>query len=278
LPVERCYSTRPPGLTHLASADSDSILQNCQVIAYYGYPNIPGLGVLGAADPDTVAQQIMSVAQGYDDTNGARSVVGAYHLIVGVAQANNTPDGTWLSRMSDDLIQQYLDAAERNDMIVILDVQMGHSTVDREFEWLVPYLANDRVHLAVDPEWAMPPGVAPGEIIGGMDASAINRAQALMANYIAEHGLANRMLVVHQFVPQMIRNKPDLKAYPGVDLVIDTDGFGYPSQKIGNYERYITAEGAQHGGMKLFYAEHFILMTPAEVNALRPEPDLVIYQ
>ena len=28
-------------------ADGDSVLRNCQVVAYYGYPGVPGLGVLG---------------------------------------------------------------------------------------------------------------------------------------------------------------------------------------------------------------------------------------
>jgi hypothetical protein len=86
------------------------------------------------------------------------------------------------------------------------------------------------------------------------------------------------MLIVHQFVPQMIRNKTALAWYPGVDLVIDTDGFGYPRQKIDNYNRYIAAEGAPFGGMKLFYDEDIGLMTPAQVSALVPQPDLVIYQ
>jgi hypothetical protein len=124
----------------------------------------------------------------------------------------------------------------------------------------------------------MPPGVAPGAMIGGMDASAINRAQQLMSDFIAAHSLNNRMLIVHQFVPQMIRDKHLLAWYPGVDLLIDQDGFGPAATKIANYNRYIAAEGAPHGGMKLFYDEDVGLMTPAEVNALLPMPDFVTYQ
>jgi hypothetical protein len=86
------------------------------------------------------------------------------------------------------------------------------------------------------------------------------------------------MLLVHQFTDDMIRGKSGLAAYPGVDLVIDTDGFGYQSQKIGNYNRYIRDDEAPHGGMKLFYRRDIDLMTPAEVNALVPQPDFVTYE
>ena len=53
-----------------------------------------------------------------------------------------------------------LEAAKEHDLLVILDVQMGRSTVDLELPRLLPYLADPRVQLAIDPEWAMPAGVA----------------------------------------------------------------------------------------------------------------------
>ncbi len=277
-PADHCYDEPSAPDPNSRPADADSVLRNCQVIAYYGHPTVAGLGVLGEADADTVAQQVQAIAREYNETNGPRQVVGAYHLIVAVAQGSPTPDGTWLSRVAGSLIEDYIEAGKRNDFLVILDIQMGHSTVDAEFEYFLKYLDEPNVHLALDPEWAMPPGVAPGAQIGGMDASAINRAQELMSNYIADRGLTNRMLIVHQFVPHMITNKSALAWYPGVDLVIDTDGFGTPAQKIANYDRYIGTEYAPHGGMKLFYDEDTILMTPAEVNALRPVPDIVIFQ
>jgi hypothetical protein len=276
-PFPECYEEPEPG-TSASPADGDSVLRNCQVVAYYGYPGVPALGVLGEFDADTTAAHANGYVAAFDAANGARHVVGAYHLIVAVAQGSATADGSWLSRMPPALIEEWIAAAERNDFLVILDIQMGHSTVDAELDYFLPYLGNPRVHLALDPEWAMPPGVAPGTVIGGMDAAAINRAQERMSAFIAEHGLANRMLIVHQFVPQMIRDKAMLGWYPGVDLVIDTDGFGTPAQKVVNYDRYIAADGAPFGGMKLFFDEDTTLMTPAEVNALAPLPAFVVYQ
>jgi len=112
-----------------------------------------------------------------------------------------------------------------------------------------------------------------------MTAAEINRAQALLDKLVRENDLPNKMLVIHQFQGQMIRNKSSLVDYPRVDLVIDQDGVGNKKPKVTNYEVFIDAAGAEHGGMKVFYTEDFPpLLTPAEVNALVPQPDLVIYQ
>ena len=76
----------------------------------------------------------------------------------------------------------------------------------------------------------------------------------------------------------MILNKPALLDVPGVDLVIDMDGFGGDELKIANYDLFVEQDGAEHGGFKLFYEQDAPLMTPEEVEALQPQPDVVIYQ
>jgi len=109
-------------------------------------------------------------------------------------------------------------------------------------------------------------------VIGGLDAADINEVQELVSEYLDARGLPRRTLVVHQFVPGMIRNKEELSTYPGVDLLIDTDGFGTRAQKVANYDRYIAAEGAPHAGFKLFFTQDYGLMTPADVSSLVPQP------
>lgn len=278
--LARCYEPRAvdqAGFT-LAPAGERSILQSCQLIGYYGFPGVPSLGVLAQNEPSVMFEQLRSQAAAYDEVNGPRGVAIVFHMIGAVAQADPGDDGHYLYRMPDETVREWIAYAEEQGAIVILDIQMGTSTVDEELPHFLPYLQSNVVHLAVDPEWAMPDGVAPGTIIGGMDASAINRAQELMSNYIAEHELYDRLLLVHQFTPEMIRNKEQLTTYPGVNLVIDQDGFGYAEAKVGNYNRYVRDEGAPHGGMKLFYSRDIDLMTPAEVSALIPQPDFVTYE
>lgn len=278
--LAHCYQPRPAdtGGWQYFPAGPKSVLQMCQVIGWYGYPGFPALGVLAHDSPEVMFPQLKAQVDAYDAVNGPRGVIPAFHMIAAIAHADPGEDGDYLGWMPDSLIREWIALADKYNAIVILDVQMGTSTVDKEIGRVLPYLQNPRVHLAVDPEWAMPDGVPPGTIIGGMDAWEINRAQELMSNYIAEHHLLNRMLLVHQFVPQMIRDKEQLTTYPGVDLVINTDGFGYPQQKIDNYDRYIVAEGAPFGGMKLFYRRDIGLMTPGEVSALVPQPDFISYE
>ncbi|MDI3339368.1 MAG: hypothetical protein QJR03_02430 [Sphaerobacter sp.] len=293
-PLAHCYQPRPaslqatpapatPGVEPpgpalaLRPAGARSLFQRCQVIAYYGFPGEPVMGILGSADPDTVVRQLVAQAAEYDATNGERQVVPALHLIYAVAQGSPTEDATYLARMPDEVVQAYLAAAERHDLLVFLDIQMGHSSVAAELPHVLEYLKNPRVHLALDPEFATP-GAVPGTIIGGMDAAEINAAQAMLQRLVEDAGLYNKILIVHQFDDDMIRNKPALAPYPGVDLVVDMDGFGYAAAKIGGYTRFVQEDGAPHGGFKLFYDQDVDLMTPAQVNQLVPQPDVVIYQ
>lgn len=278
--VPACHEQRrdDPAPFVLLPAAVDSIFLSCQVVAFYGYPDVPGMGTLGIGAPDQVAARVRDMAETYDSVNGIRTTVGAFHIVAAVAQGSPGADGTWLSRIPEATLAVWLEAARRHDLLVILDVQVGRSTAADELERLLPYLRDPRVHLAVDPEWAMGPGEVPGTVIGGLDASEINKAQELISQYIVAAGLPRRTLVVHQFVPGMIRNKGSLKRYPSVDLLIDTDGFGTRGQKVANYERYIAADGAPHGGFKLFFTQDHGLMTLPDVSSLVPQPDLVIYQ
>jgi hypothetical protein len=276
--AKQCYGERrgdSAGFTILPASEK-SVFANCQVIAYFGYPGVPGLGVLGQGTPSEMIARLKAQAAAYDDVNGPRGVVAALHLIFAVVQ----PDlyGSALYHMPEDLLKQQLALADENDLLVILDDQMGHSNVDTEFPLMLPYLDNPRVHLALDPEWTMPEGVMPATVIGGIDASEINRAQQLMSDYITAHHLANKMLIVHQFTPDMIRNKGSLQTYPGVDLVIDMDGFGGQEIKLSHYGQFVGADGAPHGGIKLFYNRDTPIMTPAEAAAIVPQPDFIVYE
>ncbi|MCC7363657.1 MAG: hypothetical protein IT303_04750 [Dehalococcoidia bacterium] len=278
--LERCYAPRAadPGFV-LFPAKENSFFQSCQVVAYYGYPGSPVLGVLGElAYPDPLGEQLTSLAAAYDALNGPRHVVGGLHLIAAVAQADAGPDGTYLSRMPGELIEQYIRLAEERDFVVFLDLQIGQSDVVPEVERILPYLRHPRVHLALDPEWTMPPGVAPGDEIGTMDASEINAAQELLRTIVEETRVRSKMLVVHQFTASMITNKASIEDVAEVDLVIDMDGFGGHEIKLRHYQWYVVDDGAEHGGIKLFLDEDFDMFEPAEVQAIVPQPDYVQYQ
>jgi hypothetical protein len=249
------------------------------VIAYYGYPGNTGLGVLGElAIPDEIGRKLTALAESYDAVNGSRSAVGGLHLIAAVAQDSPGPDGSHLYRMPGELIEQYIAVAEQYDFVVFLDLQIGTSDVASEVEHVLPYLRHPRVHLALDPEWTMAPGVTPGTTIGSMDGSAIDAAQRALQQIVDETGVPSKILVVHQFTERMITNKAAIQDMPGVDLVIDMDGFGAREVKLHHYQLYVVDDGAEHGGIKLFIDEDVDIFQPEEVEQIVPQPDYIQYQ
>jgi hypothetical protein len=175
-------------------------------------------------------------------------------------------------------LREYIEYAAENDMIVILDVQIGRGTVALEIEKVRDLLAYPNVHLALDPEFAIAEGETPGDHIGSLNAESITYAQQVLAEIAAEHGIPPKMLIVHQFREDMITGKGDLAPMPGVQLVIDADGFGEPELKTFVYNYLVRDEPVEYGGIKLFYNQDSPLMKPREILDLVPAPDVIIYQ
>ena len=287
LPAAPCYEPLPPmepatavalaGRT-MRNARPGSLFQRCRVVSHYGYPELPVMGILGDGDRAAVVPRLRAQAQAYEDAAPLRLARPAFHLLATVAQGLSQPDNSYISRMALPLLQQWVDEAERQDWLVFVDLQVGHSSPMAELERVLPLLRNPRVHLALDPEFAMPAGVVPGQDIGTMDAATINAVQARLQALVTKEGLPHKILLVHQFQPAMITDKRQLVDEPDVDLVIDMDGFGPSEAKLANYDQFVGRENAEFSGIKLFYQQDPDLLTPEQVVKLRPAPDVVIYQ
>ncbi|HKG27002.1 MAG TPA: hypothetical protein VKB09_15230, partial [Thermomicrobiales bacterium] len=154
----------------------------------------------------------------------------------------------------------------------------GHSTVKAEIETVRKWLEKPFVHLALDPEFATPKGVAPGSDIGGIDASDITYAQDALGQIVDQFGLPPKILIVHRFTEGMLRNDAQLEPVPGVQLVIDFDGYGEPAIKQDLYRLFTGRPGVEFAGIKLFYRQDSPLLTPAQVVALDPTAVFVVYQ
>jgi hypothetical protein len=83
----------------------------------------------------------------------------------------------------------------------------------------------------------------------------------------------------------MVTNSDQLATRPEVALVMNMDGFGTAELKEGVYDRFSQptprgpdALGGPYNGFKLFFREDTGLMSPREVLALRPAPDVVVYE
>jgi hypothetical protein len=124
----------------------------------------------------------------------------------------------------------------------------------------------------------MPDGVVPGGDIGGVLAEDVIWTQKWLVELAEQQGITPKLLIVHQFLERMIENKADIVPIPGVQVVIDIDGWGPPPQKKSTYDLMNHQAIVEYVGIKLFYQQDEPLMTPEEVVSLDPAPLFVMYQ
>jgi hypothetical protein len=161
-------------------------------------------------------------------------------------------------------------------MLLLLDIQPGHSSFIEEVERLEPLLREPEVGIALDPEWHLQEGETPGAVLGTVDAADVKPVADFMQGIAAEEDLPQKLLLVHQFDASMVTHRNQIRDRPRVAVAFSIDGFGSPVQKRGVYRRL--APQSQRSGFKLFYEEDYPLLSPDEVLRLRPQPHVVVYE
>ncbi len=253
------------------------ILPNARVLSYYGFPGVPQMGILGQYSPEELYPQLLDQTLAYEEVSD-KPVLMAYEVIASVAQRDPQSDGSYLGRISDDVVQEYVDFCEKRKLHLLLDLQYGRLTTEQELEAVAKWLEYPFVHPALDPEFSVEEGEVPGEVLGSIDGSDVTFAQEWCADFCATRGLPPKILIVHQFNFYSISNKDTIRPVDGVQFCLEVDGFGSPAMKLETYS-VLTQDPIEFHGFKLWYSgEDDPLMTEAEVLALDPSPDLIIYQ
>ena len=260
--------------------DQRSPFSDSTVISFYGHPDTLSLGILGNGGPEAVADQIDALAADYDAANGALGVTSAFHIIVGVASNVPTGDGTFLNRISDETLSEWIEVARERGMLVFLDIQIGWSDALTEVRRRRDFLAEPFVHVALDPEFATKAdGVPPGEVIGSLDAASVNAVQAELASIVREFNLPPKVLVLHQFSAGMLSGTDSYDDVAEVELLIDMDGFGDAALKLTHYGLFALADYAERPGIKIFFDfDTDPQLGPETLFELEQPPDLIIYQ
>ena len=245
-----------------------------RVVAFYGTAGTAALGVLGEGSPDVVLPRLRKAARGFA---GGRKIQVAYELIASIAQGGPGPDGDYSHMIDMAQIQRYVDQARRNKVLVILDLQPGRGTFLPQAKRLEKFLLQPHVGLALDPEWRLPPGKIPGKTIGQVGPSEVNAVSAYVSGLVTEHGLPQKLFVLHQFRSSMLPGIEKIQKRPGLAMVQHVDGFGTRSQKDATWNR-IKRPRQFHMGYKLFYDEDVHRYGPVDVLRFTPVPELVSYQ
>lgn len=252
------------------------IFPNYRVVGFYGAPQDNALGALGIGTPDEAASRLKRVARGY--AKKSRPVLPAFELIATIAAEAPGEDGLHRIHQSDEVIGRYLNAARRAKALLVLDIQPGRGDFLSEAKRLERWLREPDVGIALDPEWHVGPGEIPGKVIGSVTADEVNAVSAYVSAFVTDHDLPDKLFVVHQFTSSMIENKERVQQRLGLALTMNVDGFGDRPNKVSKYDQFTSELTRFHNGFKLFYEEDTNLMGPRQVLALRPPPDLVVYE
>lgn len=263
--------------------EKGALLPFYRIIAMYGNFYSKHMGILGRITEEELIELFDEELKAWNQADSLIPSLPAVHYIAITAQKNPGKEGWYRLRMPESQIQKAIQLGRSLDGITFLDVQVGHSTLEREIPTLEKFLLNTDVHLGIDPEWSMKDGSVPGTKIGTLDAADLNFAIEYLSNLVKENGLPPKIMVVHRFTRNMITNYQDIKATPQVQVVINMDGFGFPAKKVDSYRRFVGGMPVQFTGMKLFYINDkltlpYRLMTPKEILQLYPKPIYIQYQ
>jgi hypothetical protein len=252
-----------------------TILPDFRVVAYYGAPQDRQLGALGIGTPDHAARRLAQQAKPYG--RSTRPILPALELIAVVAAGAPGREGLYNLRQPDSVIRRYLKAARKAKALLLLDIQPGRSDFFTETTRLRKWLKEPDVGLALDPEWRMGPDQVPGKVIGHVGAREVNATTAWLAQLVKRYDLPQKLLLVHQFTDDMVP-EAQLKRPDGLAYVLNVDGFGSQALKLAKYHDFVRQAPQFRRGFKLFYQEDTGTMSPKQVMALKPRPDVVVYE
>jgi hypothetical protein len=246
-----------------------------RIVAFYGAPGGSTLGVLGTHTPAAMWPVLKAQAAPY--AQPGVPVLPAYELITFVAQSSPGPDGSYSLRLPNREIRQYLSVVRAHAGMLILDIQPGRGSLIADAKSLAPYLRHADVGLALDPEWEVAAPDLPGQVIGHTTGTEIDQVSRWLNRFTAAHRLPQKLLLVHQFTPDMIQDKPAVKRFYHLATVFNMDGFGGWSNKVSVYQSLAT-DHRWRLGFKLFYHQDDPVYPPSAVLALKPSPSIIEYE
>ncbi len=261
-----------------ADVDMSPLFPDNRIVAFYGHPNTVTMGILGQFTKQELLEQLLDQAAAYERADPSTNVLPAFEIIGSVAQTEPGSDGSYILQTDPVQMREYIEFTQANDILLIIDVQLGRTSIQDEMALIEDYLKEPNVHLAIDPEFAVTDEQIPGVDFGSIDADDINFAAEELTRIIAENNLPPKVLIVHRFTDGMVTNIRDVEETEHVQFVLDFDGFGDPISKTDGYDIFVKKSRVPWGGIKLFYDQDRPLMQPEDVVALDPPPVFVMYQ
>ena len=249
-----------------------------RLVAAYGHPSTPGLGVLGEQGPEDTLKRLEAMAEGYG-ADGS-TILPTFEIIATVASASAGADGDYSSMTDREVIRPWIEVAAANGGYVVLDLQPGRSDFLSQAKLYEEFLRLPHVGLALDPEWRLKPDQVHLRQVGTVDAAEINQVADWLAQIVREEALPQKLLIVHQFRFSMITNRELIETPEELAVLIHMDDQGSLSSKYNTWNSLTGEPDADrfHWGWKNFYDEDSPMATPEQVLKRTPNIVFVSFQ
>ena len=250
-----------------------------RLVAMYGHPGTPGLGVLGQQDLAASISRARQLAADYRPLSSV-PVVPAFEIIASVAEGSPGPDGSYSYETPVSELLPWVRTATADGLYVVLDLQPGRASLLSQAEHYQSLLELPDVGLALDAEWKLQPGQKPLQQIGHVDISEVNSVASWLATLTARHHLPQKLLVLHQFQLAMLSGEQQLDTgHDDLAIVIHMDGQGAPGVKQDTWNAVTaTAPPKVFFGWKNFLVKDHPMLTPGETMTKTPAPVMISYQ
>ncbi|MEJ5998730.1 MBL fold metallo-hydrolase [Corynebacterium sp. H130] len=249
-----------------------------RMVALYGHPSGPALGVMGEMPPKEAAAEAKKRAAEYQPYS-PEPVIPAFEIIATVAASQPGGDGDYSNESTVEELTPYVDAMTEAGGYVFLDLQPGRASLLEQAKRYEELLKRPNVGLALDPEWKLGPEGKPLQDVGHVDAAEVNEVSNWLATVTKENNLPQKPLIVHQFQEQMIRNRDQLAYHDELAMVIHVDGHGTEAEKMQTWDMVRAGLDPRiFLAWKNFHDEDKPMFSPEQTMETDPKPWLVTFQ
>ncbi len=248
-------------------------------VALYGSPHSALLGVLGEqGTQETIvrAEEHADMYRGHTDDQ----VIPALEIIVTVASGAPGDDGNYSNEWGLEGFIPLIEAAQDAGQYVVLDFQPGRSDFLTQVKMYEQLLEYPHVGVALDPEWRLGPDEMPLTRIGHVEVEEVNEVVTYLADFTRERNLPQKMLILHQFQVQMLRDIDQVdQSRSELAILIHADGQGSQGAKQDTWTTLLNnAPHIEYWGWKNFYDEDIPMLDPVGTYQVVPLPHFVSYQ
>ena len=251
-----------------------------RMIALYGHPYGPELGVMGEQDPAAAVELAKQYASRYEPLED-QPIIPAFEVIASVASEFPGDDGNYSNETPMEDIAPYVDAIVDAGGYAVIDLQPGQGNFLEQAKIYEELLKRPNVGLALDAEWKLNPGEQPLSRIGSATAVEINEVADWLAALVRDNNLPQKALILHQFQVGMYPDRENIvTGQPELAWVLHSDGHGLPEQKFDTWN--ILRQGLDPNyfmAWKNFIDEDSPMFTPEQTyDDVNPRPWFVSYQ